>query len=85
MAQAQGFRPFSVPTGAAAQGFYAGFWRRVAASLIDGIIFGIPLTALTWTLDDTTGGVISSLVGIAYQTGFLATQGVTFRAICRHC
>jgi len=65
------------PPLAGAAGFYASFWRRVGAAFVDGCIVALPLAALTWSLDDQLGSVISTLATIAYQGAFLVTRGAT--------
>jgi uncharacterized RDD family membrane protein YckC len=67
-----GFSPYTEEsTGAAAYVRYAGFWKRVGASLLDGIIVGIPLSIilyLTLGLDSVTSNVISFVVQLLYTT-----------------
>lgn len=44
-----------------------GFWRRLGASLLDGIIIGIPLAILTYLLTgETKGNLFTNLVSILY-------------------
>jgi uncharacterized RDD family membrane protein YckC len=54
----------------------AGFWRRFAAAFIDGVLLGI----VSWILQavlDSTGAVLTLLVGIAYYTYFHGSTGQT--------
>ncbi|MEJ8544468.1 RDD family protein [Brevibacillus borstelensis] len=45
-----------------------GFWRRLGANLLDGVIIGIPLVLLTWLI---TGGfednLVSNLISTLYS------------------
>ena len=55
---------------------YAGFWRRVGAALIDGILVGVVtgiVTAMTDAIDDDAGIVVQLLLFVAayaYYAGF---------------
>ncbi|EMT54389.1 MULTISPECIES: RDD family protein [Brevibacillus] len=42
-----------------------GFWRRLGANLLDGIIIGVPLILLTWLI---TGGLEDNLVSNLIST-----------------
>jgi uncharacterized RDD family membrane protein YckC len=44
----------------------AGFWRRFAAALIDGIIIGIVVIVLEAILKSAAGSIIGFVIGIAY-------------------
>jgi uncharacterized RDD family membrane protein YckC len=55
---------------------YAGFWRRFAAALIDGILLGIVDTILRVALGGF-GALLGLLVSIAYFTYFHGTSGQT--------
>jgi uncharacterized RDD family membrane protein YckC len=55
-----------------ASGPRAGFWRRFAASLIDGIILGIVGTILAVALKGA-GSALALLVGVAYFTFFVGS------------
>jgi uncharacterized RDD family membrane protein YckC len=61
---------------------YAGFWRRFAAHLIDGIVLGIPVTILVALLGVGTASLsnnINSEEGtVAFVLGFLAAYSVVF-------
>ena len=48
---------------------YAGFWIRVVAAIIDGIIVGIVGGILRAVLDDNLAGLINVIVGLAYYAG----------------
>jgi uncharacterized RDD family membrane protein YckC len=54
----------------------AGFWRRFAASFIDGILIGIISTVLQLILGNF-GVALSFLVGIVYYTYFHGKTGQT--------
>jgi uncharacterized RDD family membrane protein YckC len=55
-----------------ASGPRAGFWRRFAASLIDGIILGIVGTILAVALKGA-GSALALLAGVAYFTFFVGS------------
>ncbi|MDF2684056.1 MAG: hypothetical protein K0R47_5246 [Brevibacillus sp.] len=45
-----------------------GFWRRLGASLLDGLIIGIPLALISYLLTgDTKGNLFTNLVSILYS------------------
>lgn len=48
---------------------YAGFWRRVVAALIDGILLGILTGILTLQMSEGAGGTISTIAGWLYYAG----------------
>jgi uncharacterized RDD family membrane protein YckC len=48
------------------RGARAGFWRRFAAALIDGILIGIVSAILGAATNATTGRAIGGLIGIVY-------------------
>jgi len=50
-------------------GLRAGFWRRLVAALIDGLIVGIPLSLLEHAFN-TSGYLLGLLVAMAYFTYF---------------
>jgi uncharacterized RDD family membrane protein YckC len=54
----------------------AGFWRRFAASLIDGVVVGIVAEILAYFLG-TVGSGLGFVVGLAYFTYFHGTSGQT--------
>jgi uncharacterized RDD family membrane protein YckC len=54
----------------------AGFWRRFAASFIDGIVIGIISTVLQLILGNAGVG-LSFLIGIVYYTYFHGKTGQT--------
>jgi uncharacterized RDD family membrane protein YckC len=54
----------------------AGFWRRFAAALIDGIVVGVANGILRATLD-TTGEGLGFLLSLAYFTYFHGRTGQT--------
>jgi uncharacterized RDD family membrane protein YckC len=55
----------------------AGFWRRFAASLIDGILLGIVSTILQAILGQDAGYGLGTLITIAYFVYFHGTTGQT--------
>jgi uncharacterized RDD family membrane protein YckC len=55
----------------------AGFWRRFAASLIDGILLGIVSTILQKILGEGPGYGIGTLITIGYFVYFHGTTGQT--------
>jgi uncharacterized RDD family membrane protein YckC len=45
----------------------AGFWRRLAANLLDGLIVGVPLTVISYFITGSMeGDPITSLINLAY-------------------
>jgi uncharacterized RDD family membrane protein YckC len=62
---------FAAPpvTGGGNEMQYGGFWRRVAAALIDGILLGILTGILTSQMDRGTASSISTIVGWLYYAG----------------
>src|SRR5258706_3060366 len=54
---------------------YAGFWRRAAASLIDGLLLIIPSIAISLALREQQilGFVMNAAMGCAYFAGFHAS------------
>ena len=57
--------------------FYAGFWIRFAAYIIDAIILFIVGVVLAIAAGGTTGAVLQIVVGIVYTVGFWTAQGAT--------
>ncbi|MEY2438177.1 MAG: hypothetical protein QOH64_391 [Acidimicrobiaceae bacterium] len=59
----------------------AGFWARFAAALLDGLILGVPLNIVVFSVPDAASGVqlIGFLVGIAYYA--LLEGGATGQTI----
>ena len=55
----------------------AGFWRRLAASLIDGILLGIVSGILQAILGTGCGYALGTLISIAYFVYFHGTTGQT--------
>jgi uncharacterized RDD family membrane protein YckC len=55
-----------------ASGPRAGFWRRLAASVVDGIILAVIAAVVSIALKGA-GPYISLLVGLAYFTGFVGS------------
>jgi uncharacterized RDD family membrane protein YckC len=50
---------------------YAGFWKRVVASVLDGIIVGIPMGIVSYLLfgdDENAMNLFSFLIGVLYKT-----------------
>ena len=57
---------------------YAGFWIRLAASMIDGIILSALIGILMVALSSVQGlGYLLIMVPLFYSAGFEATQGAT--------
>lgn len=56
-------------SGVATRVEYAGFWIRVVAAIIDGILVGIVGGILRAALDDNLAGLINVIVGLAYYAG----------------
>ncbi|QRG65654.1 RDD family protein [Brevibacillus choshinensis] len=45
-----------------------GFWRRLGASLLDGLIIGIPLALISYLLTgDTKGNLFTNVVSLLYS------------------
>ena len=63
--QEYGTRPAHGPSGPR-----AGFWRRFAAMIVDGLILAIPTIILVVLVDQNVANLISTLIGIAYYTYF---------------
>ena len=55
---------------------FGGFWIRVLAFIVDGILLGIVEAILIWALT-TTGQEIADVIGIVYFIGLWATTGQT--------
>jgi uncharacterized RDD family membrane protein YckC len=55
----------------------AGFWRRLAAAIIDGIIVSIVETILRVALGTAAGSALGIVVSIAYFTFFHGRTGQT--------
>ncbi len=59
----------------------AGFWRRFAATLIDGLLYGIPVALLVALLEDgyeqNTSNGLTWLVGLVYYSYFEGSTGQT--------
>jgi uncharacterized RDD family membrane protein YckC len=55
----------------------AGFWRRFAASLIDGILLGIVSTILQAIIGSGGGYGLGTLITIGYFVNFHGTTGQT--------
>ena len=72
MAATQQPDPFGAPPEATKgpSGPRAGFWRRFAASFIDGIIVAIPYFIVSAAVDPALAYAVYLLVGIAYFTYF---------------
>lgn len=61
-----------------ASGPRAGFWRRLGAAVIDGIILGVISVILAAVLKGGAGSAVSILVGLVYFTFFVGgTRGQT--------
>lgn len=52
---------------------YAGFWRRFAAALIDGLIIGV----IPGMVFKGNGNIISFLLGLGYSVWMLSTYSAT--------
>jgi uncharacterized RDD family membrane protein YckC len=48
---------------------YGGFWIRVVAAIIDGILLGIVGGILRAALDDNAAGLFNFILGLAYYGG----------------
>lgn len=59
----------AIPGGLTATTEYAGFWKRFAAILVDGIILGIVGGVLVGIFGQQLGGSINALVGWLYFAG----------------
>jgi uncharacterized RDD family membrane protein YckC len=70
------YAPVLEETGGELGGPPAGFWRRLAATLIDGILLGIVDTVLRLLLGGP-GQLLGLLVTIGYFTHFHGTTGQT--------
>jgi uncharacterized RDD family membrane protein YckC len=55
----------------------AGFWRRFAATFIDGIVLGIVDTILRLVLGNATGELVGIVTGFGYFTYFHGRTGQT--------
>ncbi len=53
---------------------YAGFWQRLAAGIIDGIIVGVVPGMI---LKDSSGNILSFLLGLGYSIWMLANYSAT--------
>ncbi len=53
---------------------YAGFWTRLAAGFIDGLIVGV---IPSMVFKDSSVNILSFLVGLGYSVWMLATYGQT--------
>ena len=58
----------SAPADGGPSGPRAGFWRRFAASLLDGILLGVVYGILLAALDPGVAVAIYTILGIAYYT-----------------
>jgi len=59
---------------------YAGFWSRVLAVILDGLILGIPLTLVLLAIDQygtSLGALIQTAAGAAYSIVLWVTWGRT--------
>jgi uncharacterized RDD family membrane protein YckC len=65
---------------AGAEPTYAGFWIRAVAVILDGLILGIPLTAVLLAIDEygtSTGALLQTAAGAAYSIVLWVTWGRT--------
>ncbi|GEB31094.1 MULTISPECIES: RDD family protein [Brevibacillus] len=45
-----------------------GFWRRLGASLLDGLIIGVPLALISYLITgDTEGNIVTNLISTLYS------------------
>ena len=45
-----------------------GFWRRLGASLLDGLIIGLPLALISYLITgDTEGNIVTNLISTLYS------------------
>jgi uncharacterized RDD family membrane protein YckC/predicted nucleic acid-binding Zn ribbon protein len=56
---------------------YGGFWIRLLAAIIDGIIIGVVQAPVGLLLDFWPAQAINVIIGFAYTVGFWLTQGAT--------
>lgn len=57
---------------------YAGFWMRLLAAIIDGLILLIPNIVVTAAVTDPVARfLIQLIIGLAYTVGFWTAQGAT--------
>ena len=68
---------YSPPAGTGPSGPRAGFWRRFAAALIDGILLGIVSAILRAILGTGGGYALGTLITIGYFVYFHGTTGQT--------
>jgi uncharacterized RDD family membrane protein YckC len=59
---------YQAPVAYAGQKSYAGFWIRLAARLVDGLIVGIPLSVIFFILLALAGGLASSTSNSSQNT-----------------
>lgn len=59
----------------------AGFWRRLGATLVDGLIYGIPVAIIVAVMgdgyDQNTSNGLTWLVGLVYYSYFEGSTGQT--------
>jgi uncharacterized RDD family membrane protein YckC len=68
----------SMPTTGRASGPRAGFWRRFAGALIDGILLGIIEAILRAIIGASAGTALYIVIGIVYFTAMIgSTRGQT--------
>jgi uncharacterized RDD family membrane protein YckC len=46
----------------------AGFWRRFAAMIVDGLVLLVPTVILYVALDPAVANIVSTIIGLAYYT-----------------
>jgi uncharacterized RDD family membrane protein YckC len=63
-----------VPVGIATATGYAGFWKRFAAILVDGIILGVVGGVLVGMFAQTLGSALNPLVGWLYFAGLESSE-----------
>jgi uncharacterized RDD family membrane protein YckC len=66
--------PVTPPTGGPPPDALAGFWIRLAASLLDGILLAIVGGVLTFAADGLASTLVQSLIGGAYFTFLHSTK-----------
>ena len=70
-------QPTYQPSGDGPSGPRAGFWRRFAALIVDGIALGIVTGILVAIMSRNAANGISTLIGLLYFSYFEGTSGQT--------
>jgi uncharacterized RDD family membrane protein YckC len=73
-----GSNPAWTPPGAGGRaGQLVGWWRRVGATLIDGIILGLASTAIDAAIGTGGGRLLTIIIGAAYTISLIGGQAQT--------